>query len=124
MNKLTTFEEEKLREFEERFLTTSKCCGADVRRLYGGKELGLYCKKCGRYCREIEKSKEQEVKSFLTSSFQQQREMMSKEASESRKQTLKELILEQQANELEGKGYDFYFNIRTKLDALLSDKEI
>lgn len=43
---------------------------------------------------------------------------------ESRKQTLKELILEQQANELEGKGYDFYFNVRIKLDALLAPEII
>lgn len=64
-----------------------------------------------------------EIINYAETALHQQREMMRKEASESRKQTLKELILEQQANELEGKGYDFYFNIRTKLDDLLSNKE-
>ena len=40
---------------------------------------------------------------------------------EERKNTLKELIREYQDNELEGKGYDFYFAIRTKLDNLLTN---
>ena len=34
---------------------------------------------------------------------------------------LKELLLEFESNQLEGKGYDFYFAIRTKLDELLKD---
>lgn len=34
------------------------------------------------------------------------------------KEMLKEIIMEYQSNELEGKGYDFYFSIRTKLDTL------
>lgn len=39
---------------------------------------------------------------------------------EERLKTLKELILEFQSNELDGKGYDFYFAIRTKIDENLS----
>jgi len=38
---------------------------------------------------------------------------------ETKKKTLKELLLEFESNQLEGKGYDFYFVIRTKLDELL-----
>lgn len=37
---------------------------------------------------------------------------------EARKNTLKELIKEYTDNELEGKGYDFYFSIRAKIDDL------
>ena len=40
-----------------------------------------------------------------------------------RADVLKELIKEYQSNELDGKGYDFYFAIRTKLDQLTSLKE-
>lgn len=39
------------------------------------------------------------------------------------KDILKELILEFESNQLEGKGYDFYFAIRTKLDELLKDNK-
>lgn len=35
-----------------------------------------------------------------------------------REETLKELIREYQDNELDGKGYDFYFSIRAKIDEL------
>jgi len=42
---------------------------------------------------------------------------------EVRKNTLKELIKEYTDNELEGKGYDFYFSIRTKINALNSLKK-
>lgn len=35
-----------------------------------------------------------------------------------REETLKELIREYQNNELDGKGYDFYFSIRAKIDEL------
>lgn len=38
---------------------------------------------------------------------------------EIRRETLQELLLEHHKNELEGKGYDFYFAIRTKLDDIL-----
>lgn len=37
---------------------------------------------------------------------------------EERKKTLKELITEFNNNELEGKGYDFYLSIRSKIDEL------
>ena len=38
-----------------------------------------------------------------------------------RKETLQELLKEYHCNEIEGKGYDFYFSIRTKLDTLLDN---
>ena len=38
--------------------------------------------------------------------------------SKTREETLKELIREYQDNELDGKGYDFYFSIRAKIDEL------
>ena len=34
------------------------------------------------------------------------------------RELLIEILSEQYKNELEGKGYDFYFSIRTKLDEL------
>ena len=37
---------------------------------------------------------------------------------QTREETLKELIREYQDNELDGKGYDFYFSIRAKIDEL------
>jgi hypothetical protein len=46
-------------------------------------------------------------------------EIEKKIVEEVRKDTLKELIQEYQVNELEGKGYDFYFAIRTKLDEII-----
>jgi hypothetical protein len=39
-----------------------------------------------------------------------------------KKETLKELIREYQDNELDGKGYDFYFSIRTKIDSLSTNQ--
>ena len=39
---------------------------------------------------------------------------------EERKNTLKELIMEYQEAELEGKGYDFYFSIRAKINNLIN----
>jgi uncharacterized protein (UPF0305 family) len=56
-------------------------------------------------------AKEQWIK-FISS-------LLSQKDKEVRKETLKELILEFEGNQLEGKGYDFYFSIRTKLDDLL-----
>ena len=44
---------------------------------------------------------------------------LSKQKKEDRLKTLKELVAEFQSNELEGKGYDFYFAIRTKIDDLI-----
>jgi len=35
-----------------------------------------------------------------------------------RKDTLKELMREYQDNELDGKGYDFYFSIRDKISSI------
>jgi hypothetical protein len=40
------------------------------------------------------------------------------EVKRAREETLKELIREYQDNELDGKGYDFYFSIRAKIDEL------
>lgn len=37
---------------------------------------------------------------------------------QTREETLKEIIREYQDNELDGKGYDFYFSIRAKIDEL------
>ena len=42
---------------------------------------------------------------------------------ETRIDQVKKPILEYQANELEGKGYDFYFALRTELDRLTELKE-
>lgn len=41
-----------------------------------------------------------------------------KAIAQTREETLKELIREYQDNELDGKGYDFYFSIRAKIDEL------
>jgi putative heme iron utilization protein len=51
------------------------------------------------------------------------KDQLSEWEKEIRKETLKELILEFESNQLEGKGYDFYFAIRTKLDELLKDNK-
>lgn len=45
-------------------------------------------------------------------------QFISKEIDKTREETLKELIREHQDNELDGKGYDFYFSIRAKIDEL------
>lgn len=49
----------------------------------------------------------EEIKQFISNLIAQTRE-----------ETLKELIREYQDNELDGKGYDFYFSIRAKIDEL------
>lgn len=46
------------------------------------------------------------------------KEIISKAIAQTREETLKELIREYQDNELDGKGYDFYFSIRAKIDEL------
>jgi len=55
-----------------------------------------------------------EVKDWFLSKF----ETLLKEQ---REESYKELLMEQHKNELEGKGYDFYFSIRTKLDNLIKE---
>lgn len=55
------------KEFDDLFLTKSKCCNADVRKLLARKNNDLYCKTCGRFCKEIEKTKADDIKSFLDS---------------------------------------------------------
>lgn len=44
--------------------------------------------------------------------------ILSKALTQTREETLKEIIREYQDNELDGKGYDFYFSIRAKIDEL------
>lgn len=59
------------------------------------------------------------LQSFIASFHADQiKDQLSEWEKEIRKETLKELILEFESNQLEGKGYDFYFAIRTKLDDL------
>ena len=55
-----------------------------------------------------------------TSKLEQLRcdEMVEKSKEEARREELKNIILAYQSNELEGKGFDFYFAIRTRLDEL------
>lgn len=67
MDTLEKHNKEMEESFDEEFLVKSKCCNAEVRKLLSIKHKGLYCKICGRYCAEIEKSKENEIKSFITS---------------------------------------------------------
>ena len=50
----------------------------------------------------------------------QYKEDMKKAKEEARREELKNIILAYQSNELEGKGFDFYFAIRTRLDELTS----
>ena len=53
--------------FDEKFFTKSKCCNSDVRKILSKNNNDLYCKSCGRYCKEIEKTKADELKSFIQS---------------------------------------------------------
>lgn len=50
--------------------------------------------------------------------------LFSKAIDQTREETLKEIIREYQDNELDGKGYDFYFSIRTKIDKLKRLKKL
>lgn len=59
-------EQEIMEMFDKSFLTKSKCCGSDVRKLLSKNNSDLYCKGCGRYCNEIEKTKAEELKSFIS----------------------------------------------------------
>jgi hypothetical protein len=57
--------EDWIKQFDEEFLVKSKCCNSEVRKLQSRSDNHLYCKTCGRFCNEIEKTKAEELKSFI-----------------------------------------------------------
>ena len=122
MTPLNTIIEEEKKEFEARFCNERicKCCL--------NKECNHSTTGCPWYQNDVFLHTDNaiQIKAFLTTAMQrayeagrEERDTYWKEMV--RKETLQELLKEYHCNEIEGKGYDFYFSIRTKLNTLLDN---